>query len=134
MKLHWLVILCIALHGASYNMTCDYFDASECGSTNYASENYQSCVFDACGGDHVSIESSCINNPFLRLHSENGSLLMLNDDDGISRCPYLEFSLPSDYDCATYDARIGCYGNETDCAGQLSINFTGMVSVALIVD
>lgn len=124
MKFVLLVLLSIALQCTPFSITCDYFDASECGSTNYGLKNYQSCNFDVCGGDFVSLQLlSCVNNPFLRLHSENGSLLMMNDDE-TTNCPYLEFSLPNELECATYNARIGCFGNETDCAGQLFINFT----------
>ena len=114
------------LPGVAAAPTCEYFTAQDCGTTNSALKNYGSCSFDACGGDFVAIDMlSCVNDPYLRLYSSDGSLLAFNDVYNSSKCSYLEFVLPDGADCMSYEARLGCYGNSSDCEGRLSINISG---------
>jgi hypothetical protein len=123
-----LALLHSALLHSSLAQVCDFFSASGCGATNNALKNYASCSFNACGGDYVQIDTFyCFSDPFIRLHSSDGSLLALNDDyDGTTACPFLDFTVPEGYECATYDARLGCSRNVSDCEGELSITITGM--------
>ena len=108
---------------SAVGVECEYFDSSECGLTNYALKNYGSCPFEACGGAYVYISAdACVNFPFLRLVSNNGSLLM-NAEDATGECPFIEFFIPEDSGCATYEVHIGCNEEvEAQCEGQLTID------------
>jgi hypothetical protein len=107
-------------------LVCGIYQASN---TNFGKRNYESCLFSACSGQTLMIESCdyCLGEVYGLLWANNLSQTesLVEDGNGCGNsCPKFTYRIPgneSDGVCYRFDLRQAC-GNQFDtCQGQFIV-------------
>jgi predicted outer membrane repeat protein len=115
---------------ATETITCPYYSAKN---SDFASVNYASCFFEACGSKTISISGcdSCVYDQFISLLGDGLEVAFNDDGCGGGGCAALTYTFTPTFGngdeenatCSQFELRQGCNGNST-CGGQFVVTIT----------